>query len=409
MDAAAAARAPCQPLAPLSSAPCAPARVTVREKRFPAVGDAPAKLVIQNLALEVPAERLRRAVRAVGLRQDHAAQPDRRAGSRLRRRDRAAARRRAIGYVFQEPRLLPWLTVEDNLRLVLADAPGERGQDRRLARRDGPRRRARGVPDPALARHGAPRRAGARLHHPADAALDGRAVRLARRADRGAPAPAAARDACARIRRPCCSSPTICARRSCSPTGSRCCRRRRPGCCASVEVPLALERRFDPAAIERVPGDARPRAAGSGARRIAVAQPTGPQNTERSQVPSRACLQPGSLPWVEGECAPRVLAIDEAAFLFHHSMMGGLPGFPLAQPPNGRCRCAVPAKSSAAIAAVALIVPWLAIPGARGADHNDPNSVNSIFSDIDVSAADLYDLFGYPGDDRRAARRWSSR
>jgi hypothetical protein len=33
------------------------------------------------------------------------------------------------------------------------------------------------------------------------------------------------------------------------------------------------------------------------------------------------------------------------------------------------------------------------------ADHNDPNSINSIFSDIDVSAADLYDLFGFPSDD----------
>ena len=33
------------------------------------------------------------------------------------------------------------------------------------------------------------------------------------------------------------------------------------------------------------------------------------------------------------------------------------------------------------------------------ADHNDPNAVNSIFSDIDVSAADLYDIFGFPGDD----------
>jgi tetratricopeptide (TPR) repeat protein len=33
------------------------------------------------------------------------------------------------------------------------------------------------------------------------------------------------------------------------------------------------------------------------------------------------------------------------------------------------------------------------------ADHNDPNSVNSIFSDIDVSAADLYDMFGWPSDD----------
>ncbi|HKO58693.1 MAG TPA: tetratricopeptide repeat protein [Thermoanaerobaculia bacterium] len=34
------------------------------------------------------------------------------------------------------------------------------------------------------------------------------------------------------------------------------------------------------------------------------------------------------------------------------------------------------------------------------ADHNDPNSVNSIFADVDVSAADLYDLFGWPSDDR---------
>src|SRR3984957_12444668 len=34
------------------------------------------------------------------------------------------------------------------------------------------------------------------------------------------------------------------------------------------------------------------------------------------------------------------------------------------------------------------------------ADHNDPNAVNSIFSDIEVSAADLYDIFGFPSDDR---------
>jgi hypothetical protein len=34
------------------------------------------------------------------------------------------------------------------------------------------------------------------------------------------------------------------------------------------------------------------------------------------------------------------------------------------------------------------------------ADHNDPNAVNSIFSDIDVTAADLYDLFGFPSDDQ---------
>ena len=39
------------------------------------------------------------------------------------------------------------------------------------------------------------------------------------------------------------------------------------------------------------------------------------------------------------------------------------------------------------------------------ADHNDPNAVNSIFSDIDVSAADVYDLFGYPSADRSDGER----
>lgn len=33
------------------------------------------------------------------------------------------------------------------------------------------------------------------------------------------------------------------------------------------------------------------------------------------------------------------------------------------------------------------------------ADHNDPNAVNSIFSDVPVSPADLYGMFGYPSDD----------
>ena len=34
------------------------------------------------------------------------------------------------------------------------------------------------------------------------------------------------------------------------------------------------------------------------------------------------------------------------------------------------------------------------------ADHNDPNAINSIFSDIPPSPADLYDLFGFPSDDK---------
>lgn len=39
------------------------------------------------------------------------------------------------------------------------------------------------------------------------------------------------------------------------------------------------------------------------------------------------------------------------------------------------------------------------------ADHNDPNAVNSIFSDVDVSAADLYDIFGFPSDDTQGGEK----
>jgi len=49
---------------------------------------------------------------------------------------------------------------------------------------------------------------------------------------------------------------------------------------------------------------------------------------------------------------------------------------------------------------VSLLLCVAAVPRLRAADHNDPNSVNSIFSDVPVSAADLYDMFGWPTDDK---------
>lgn len=50
---------------------------------------------------------------------------------------------------------------------------------------------------------------------------------------------------------------------------------------------------------------------------------------------------------------------------------------------------------------VCFLMLWLRvnIDAVYAADHNDPNGVNSIFSDIPVSAADLYDMFGFPSDD----------
>ena len=39
------------------------------------------------------------------------------------------------------------------------------------------------------------------------------------------------------------------------------------------------------------------------------------------------------------------------------------------------------------------------------ADHNDPNAINSIFADISRSGADLYDLFGFPSDDKTGGEK----
>ncbi|MDD1611945.1 MAG: hypothetical protein LUQ57_02265, partial [Methylococcaceae bacterium] len=48
-----------------------------------------------------------------------------------------------------------------------------------------------------------------------------------------------------------------------------------------------------------------------------------------------------------------------------------------------------------------LVISLLLFSGAvSAADHNDPNAINSIFADIPVSPADLYDLFGFPSDDK---------
>jgi NitT/TauT family transport system ATP-binding protein len=92
----------------------------VREKRFPPVANAPGKLVLEHVRLEVrPGERLA-IIGPSGCGKttllNIAAGLDRSFAGRVAR-DPAAR----LAYVFQEPRLLPWRTVEDNLRLVLPD------------------------------------------------------------------------------------------------------------------------------------------------------------------------------------------------------------------------------------------------------------------------------------------------
>jgi hypothetical protein len=58
-----------------------------------------------------------------------------------------------------------------------------------------------------------------------------------------------------------------------------------------------------------------------------------------------------------------------------------------------------PRTSSRSLLPFAVLGCLLAPGVSLASDHNDPNAVNSIFSDINVSAADLYDLFGFPSDD----------
>lgn len=43
-----------------------------------------------------------------------------------------------------------------------------------------------------------------------------------------------------------------------------------------------------------------------------------------------------------------------------------------------------------------LALGLLAFSSAQAADHNDPNAVNSIYADVPISGADLYDIFAYP-------------
>ena len=94
----------------------------LREHRFPAVGGAPAKVTLANVRLKVESgERLAIIGPSgcgkttllnivAGLVTGFAGSLELAPGTRL-------------GYVFQEPRLLPWRTVADNLRLVLPATP----------------------------------------------------------------------------------------------------------------------------------------------------------------------------------------------------------------------------------------------------------------------------------------------
>jgi ABC-type nitrate/sulfonate/bicarbonate transport system ATPase subunit len=101
--------------------------VDIREKWFPSVGEAPAKLALSEVAFAVAPGDVLAVIGPSGCGKttllNMIAGLDRSFAGRI---DLAPGRR--LAYVFQEPRLLSWRTVEDNVRLVLTD--GEEDHDR---------------------------------------------------------------------------------------------------------------------------------------------------------------------------------------------------------------------------------------------------------------------------------------
>jgi NitT/TauT family transport system ATP-binding protein len=106
--------------------------IDIRSKRFPAVGAAEARLVLENLRLSL---RFGEFVGVFGpsgcgkttlLNIVAGLDPDFQGSVHLAPADCGAIP--VIGYVFQNPRLLPWRTVEENVRLVLPSHLATDGQ-----------------------------------------------------------------------------------------------------------------------------------------------------------------------------------------------------------------------------------------------------------------------------------------
>lgn len=99
-------------------------RIRIDEKTFPALGRAAAQSVIAGLQLDIPAGRFVALSGPSGCGKSTlfniVAGLDRDWRGTI---SGLAAHR--LGFVFQAPRLLPWRTVEDNVRLVLPEPDGE--------------------------------------------------------------------------------------------------------------------------------------------------------------------------------------------------------------------------------------------------------------------------------------------
>ena len=95
----------------------------IREKRYKGAGGAPARVALAGLSLAVPAGEFVALVGPSGCGKttflNIVAGLDRHFTGKVSVAARADGSAARIGYVFQEPRLLPWRTVAENISLVL--------------------------------------------------------------------------------------------------------------------------------------------------------------------------------------------------------------------------------------------------------------------------------------------------
>jgi ABC-type nitrate/sulfonate/bicarbonate transport system ATPase subunit len=98
-------------------------QIDIRDKRYPAVGDTPAHTAIRDLFLEVPCGQFVALVGPSGCGKtttlNIVAGLDRAFTGRIDLPAAGGRTRPVIGYVFQNPRLLPWRTVYANIALAL--------------------------------------------------------------------------------------------------------------------------------------------------------------------------------------------------------------------------------------------------------------------------------------------------
>ncbi len=96
---------------------------SIRKKRYPGVGDAPPHLALEDVEVAVAASEFVAFVGPSGCGKttflNIVAGLDREFEGELRLAPQADGRPPRIGYVFQNPRLLPWRTVHENIALVL--------------------------------------------------------------------------------------------------------------------------------------------------------------------------------------------------------------------------------------------------------------------------------------------------